>query len=156
MRCVLEGNREVNGQWLSKLGLQEYESALFHPHERHYQHCLEEGVSPESEADSLDEDLLAMSVWQKIKLLFSDLELIIFLVLAVLFGFATGTIDGYLFLYLDSLGFFSQINLTHLNLRCIPPLQDSLTTAFQDKECCQGFTYPAASSCNQCIVSVLE
>lgn len=61
-------------------------------------------ASPRSEAEYADDELHAMSVWQKLKILFSDPELIVFLLMAVLFGFATGAIDGYLFLYLDSLG----------------------------------------------------
>ena len=61
-------------------------------------------ASPRSVADYADDELHAMSVWQKLKILFSDPELIVFLLMAVLFGFATGAIDGYLFLYLDSLG----------------------------------------------------
>lgn len=105
--------------------VQEYESALIHPHERHRHssegrrhsterphhslehHCLDEeaaSVSKSSEADSVYDELHDMTLWQKLALLFSDLELIIFLIMAVLFGFATGCIDGYLFLYLDSLG----------------------------------------------------
>ncbi len=94
--------------------LQEYESVVIHQHtsrrrlsvqmERQHSMTGEAAASPRSEAEYSDGGLDGMSVWQKLNLLFSDLELIVFLMMAVLFGFATGAIDGYLFIYLDSLG----------------------------------------------------
>ena len=57
--------------------------------------------SPRSEAAKEPQQL---SVGRKLAILFSDPEILIFFAMAILFGFATGTIDGYLFLYLDVLG----------------------------------------------------
>ena len=101
------------GCWKAKIfHLQDYEYAVIHQHtsrrrlsvEAQRSSAEEATGSPKSEAGSSEDGLLAMSVWEKIKLLLSDPELIVFLLMAILFGFATGAIDGYLFLYLDSLG----------------------------------------------------
>lgn len=125
-RPLRSKNLQVPVQFLNpQLKLQGYESALVHPHEKHRHsterhrhsterprhslehHCLDEeaaSVSNSSELDPVYEELHDTTLWQKLGLLFSDLELVVLLVMAVLFGFAKGIIDGYLFIYLDSLG----------------------------------------------------
>lgn len=109
--------------------LQDYECAIDHselyrhPHrdglERHSAKPMIEHAA--SEANSMEQELQRMSEWQKLKLLFSDPELVVFLGMAVLFGFATGTIDGYLFLYLDTLG-KPVLSRTKCGMHCCIPL----------------------------------
>lgn len=89
--------------------VQEYESALHHSHDNERTSMDLGSAGPCPETDCSPEAVLVaesshLTAWQKLGVLFSDPEILIFFALAVLFGFATGTIDGYLFLYLDVLG----------------------------------------------------
>ena len=55
-------------------------------------------------AEQIAEAEEQLSIWQKLTLIFSQGEVVVFFVMTVLMGFAAGNIDGYMFLYLDQLG----------------------------------------------------